>query len=222
MSCAQTTKDKAKEEHVEKNHTKNYVITGHVANIPASKVYLNTMKFNSEDRAYWPTIDSAEYVNGKFVLNRDTILVEPAWASNLFYIDSLTGKNVNLAFDNKYFSTKDKPSRNGSFILENAIIKIDGDINDKNGLLFEGSKETDFDFKYSLMRPTYTKLEAIDKKIDSAKHAPDTSTVASFRMEKEELNKKFASQNAITIISLLNFTEGFLLEKILRMSTFLG
>ena len=106
----------------------------HIKNIRAHRVYLNTMVLDSAGQPKWPVIDSADYFNESFILKKDTQLIEPAWATQIFYIDSVTKKQVSLAFNNKYLSTKENPSRYASFVLENAIMTIVGDVNKKAGL----------------------------------------------------------------------------------------
>lgn len=169
-----------------KTNRKGYEITGHVKNIVASRVYMNTMVLDSAGQPKWVIIDSADYANETFILKRDTSLIEPAWATGIFYIDSLTKKKIYLSFNNKYSSAKDMPSRYVSFILENAAITIEGDMNDKNGLKLEGAKETDFNFQYGLMQPP-SNIYIINRKIDSAKQAPDTSVLAAYRTQKYNL-----------------------------------
>ncbi len=177
-----------------------YEITGHVKNIPASQIYMQAMVLDSAGQPKWPVIDSADYNNGSFVLHRDTVLIEPAWATGIFYIDSVTKKKVFLGFNNRYLSTKENPLKYGSIILENSSISIDGDVKDKNGLTINGAKETDFNFKYGLMNPPYRQLDAIDKKIDSATTAADSSLLASYKNQKNKVLQNY-KQNFIKIIS---------------------
>lgn len=181
FSCTQNQKETSR---------KGYEITGHVKNIPASRIYMNAMVLDSAGQAKWPIIDSADYNNGSFVLNRDTVLTEPAWATQIYYIDSLTKKKVDLGFNNKYLSTKEKPSKYGSIILENAAITIDGDVKDKNGLTISGAKETDFDFKYGLMQPPY-QIYFLNKNIDSVRQTGDTDLLASYRNQKERFLENY-------------------------------
>lgn len=193
------------------NNRKGYEITGHVKNILASRIYMNAIDLDSTGRPHWPTIDSADYVNGIFILNRDTQLIEPAWGTQIFYIDSVTKKKSYLGFNNKYLSTKENPSRYVSITLENANITIDGDVNSKDGLNISGSKETDFDFKYGLMQPPLQIIDNINKKIDSAEKTLDTSTLASYRNQKNKLLneykknfEKIISQHPDTFLALFN------------------
>ena len=48
---------------------------------------MNAMVLDTAGQPHWPVIDSADYTNGSFVLQRDTQLIEPAWACGIFYID---------------------------------------------------------------------------------------------------------------------------------------
>lgn len=181
------------------NQMKGYKITGYVKNIPASRIYMNAMVLDSAGQPRWPVIDSAGYRNGSFILDRDTVLIEPAWATQIFYIDSVTERTSTIAFNNKYLSTNGKPSLYGDFILENADITIEGDVKDKNGLTISGAKENDFDFKYGLMNPPYRQLDAIDKKIDSATKTADISVLASYRNQKDNVLHSY-KKNFIKII----------------------
>ncbi|MDQ2863205.1 MAG: hypothetical protein M3R50_06055, partial [Bacteroidota bacterium] len=65
-------------------------------NIGARRVYLNTMVLDSVGQTKWPVIDSADYINESFILKSDIQLIEPAWATQIFYIDSVTKKQVYL------------------------------------------------------------------------------------------------------------------------------
>ncbi len=125
-------------------HRLGYEVTGHVKNIPAHRIYMNAMVLDTAGQPKWPIIDSAEYVNETFILRRDTQLIEPAWSAGIFYVDSVTKKIVSLSFNNHYLSTKEKPSLYGDFILENAIIDIEGDAKSKNGLKLIGSKAVSY------------------------------------------------------------------------------
>ena len=176
-------------EKEELNRT-GYIITGQVKNIPATRIFMNTMVLDSAGQPKWPVIDSADYNGETFILKRDTLLAEPAWATEIFYIDSITKTLADLAFNNKYLSTKEKPSKFAGFILENAAIQIQGDIKNKNGLKMRGSKETDFNFQYGLMQPPYT-IHALNQKIDAAMQTPDTSLSASYRIEKHNLMQAY-------------------------------
>ncbi len=174
----------------EKSNRKGYEIIGRVKNISASRIYMNAMVLDSAGQPKWPIIDSADYVNETFVLKRDTLLLEPAWATQIFYIDSATKKTSSLSFNNQYLSTKEKPSLYGDFILENAKVDIEGDAKDKNGLKLIGSKETDFLFKYSLMSPP-DKVYKISRKIDSALQTFDTSLLVTYKKQKDSLLKNY-------------------------------
>lgn len=151
---------------------------------------MNAMVLDTAGQPHWPVIDSADYTNGSFVLQRDTQLIEPAWACGIFYIDSVTKKKTNLIFNNKYFSTKKNPSLFGGFILENTAIKVEGEVKNKFGLSLTGAKETDFDFQYGLMQPP-AQLSFIEEKMDSVRETTDTLTLASFRSQRENLLQKY-------------------------------
>ncbi len=169
---------------------RGYEITGHVKNIPADQVYMSVMVLDTAGQPKWPTIDSAEYVNETFILRRDTQLIEPAWATEIFYIDSITKITSPLSFNNQYLSTKEKPALYGGFILENAVMDIEGDAKGKNGLKLIGSKETDFLFKYDLMSPP-DKVYKMNAKINSALETFDTSLLVTYKKQKDSLLEKY-------------------------------
>ncbi len=195
------------------NHGKGYEIIGNVKNIPTHRVYLNTMVLDSAGQPKWPVIDSAEYINEGFILKRDTQLIEPALATQIFYIDSFTKKQVDLAFDNKYFTKKEKPSRYASIILENATMSIEGDIKDQYGLNLSGAKETDFLFHYGLMNPPL-ELYRIGQKIEAADQSGDTTGIDSYKLQRDNLLqshknnfKKIIAQNPSCFQALKNVYE---------------
>ena len=181
LSCTQKQQDK---------NRKGYEIIGNVKNIAAHSVYMNAMVLDSAGQPKWPAIDSADYMNGGFILKRDTQLIEPAWSTNLFYIDSITKKNVGLAFNNRYFSTKEKPSLYASIILENARMTIDGDMKDKHGLALSGANETDFDFHYGLMNPPL-ELDRLRQKIEAGNESGDTTGMASYKLQENNLLQSY-------------------------------
>lgn len=149
---------------------KSYRITIKASNIPAKKIYLNTMKRNASRNLSWPTIDSAQINNGVFILHKDTTILEPSWSTNIFYIDSLTKKRKDLVFQNKFYPNQ----RNSSFLLENTEITITGDAKSPKGLQLTGSPESDMNEQYGLLMPGTYKL---DEKIDSLKKTGDKTTL---------------------------------------------
>lgn len=186
---------------------KGYEITGDVKNIKAKWVYLQVMKFDKNDRPYWPKIDSAKVFNSKFILNRDSSLTEPAWSTSISYIDSTTHKGTSFSFANKH-----SKGRNADFILENAKITIQGDMADKKGLSITGSKETDFIFKYNLMYPPST--ENLDKKIEVLKKGNDTNALNSALAEKKKSTdgyktffKNVVANNSGTFMALMDLQQ---------------
>jgi thiol-disulfide isomerase/thioredoxin len=185
--------------------SKSYEITGNVENLPAKSIFIRIMKKNPKNnQAYWPKIDSAKVINGKFILNKDSLLLDPAWASSITYIDTNTRKEVGLKFKNQF-----RQGLHSNFILENAKISISGDASSKTGLLITGSKETNFNFKYGLIFPTYG--FELGPKIDSLKKAGNIVALNEVLNKKRELAAKFKSDfrtiikdNPSTHQSLLN------------------
>jgi thiol-disulfide isomerase/thioredoxin len=134
-----------------------YKVIGAIKNMPANWVYMRTMKRDAVNNLYWPIIDSAKVTNGKFTLQKDTLLADPSWSTNLSYKDTVTQKTVSIAFINKYKSAKGKAEIIGDFILENAKIEISGDKGIDRAMSIQGSKETDFLMKYGLISPPASK-----------------------------------------------------------------
>lgn len=170
------------------NGKKGYQIVGDVKNIPSNWVYLKLMKRDQKNKLYWPTIDSACVLNGKFSLHRDTILADPGWASSISYKDSTSKKQTQLYFRSPYLKNG-KASSHGSFILENADIFIDGDLRNNKGVSIKGSKETDFSMQYGLIYPP--SIYIINKKIDSLKTISATEKLALAEAERTEMLKDF-------------------------------
>jgi len=144
--------------HAQLNH---YEIIGDVKNIPAKMVYLRVNKTNPVDqKMYRAIIDSSTINSGKFILNRDTNIIDPRTSTSIDYWDTINKRYVSLYFQNPYSKQK-----HSNFILENAKIHIVGNLIDKNGIKVEGSKETDFYFKYIKSLYTFPDTNAIEKKI---------------------------------------------------------
>ncbi|WP_316839076.1 TlpA disulfide reductase family protein [Pedobacter gandavensis] len=131
-----------------------YEIIGNVKNIPSGKVYMVTMKRTASNDLNWPIIDSAKVLDGNFRLHKDTILLEPSWATHIYYIDPATKKQVTLLFQNKYHHA---PSNN--LLLENTKMNIEGDVKDPKGLLLTGATETEISDRYGLLSPGTHKIE---------------------------------------------------------------
>lgn len=169
-----------------------YEINGNVKNIPAKRVYLKVGKRDpNTQQPYWPAIDSARIVDGKFTLHRDTILDDPAWASAIVYLDSNTKKSTSLSFINPKTSSE-KNQRYGNFILENTRITMNGDLCIDKGITISGSKETDYQMKYGLLwAPS---LSTIDRKIDSLQKLGLSDQLAASRTERSEMLRKFKNE----------------------------
>ncbi len=174
-----------------KKSNQPYNITGFVKNIPSGMIYMNMMQLDSAGHPSWPVIDSAKYENGKFEMKGDTILVEPAWSTNLYYIDSLTGKKKFLGINNPFESKPGKPSIHIGLILENADITYEGDEKDPSGLILKGSPETNFNFQYSLMDPPYHLTGPINKKIDALEAKGDTIGLELLKSQKALIIDKY-------------------------------
>lgn len=161
----------------------HYEISGDIKNIPAKQIFLHLVKFHPvSNQPYVTKIDSAEIIQGKFLLKKDSNILEPSWAASLSYIDTTSKKIGHLGFYNSF-----DQSRQSNFILENAVIKIEGNQLDKKGLLLSGSKETDFYFKYANQLWQYLKTQAIDKKIETLKKAKNNKELANALKEKENI-----------------------------------
>ncbi len=187
-------------------HAQNhYEITGHVKNLPAKWVYLRILKRNSDNRGYWPRIDSAKVIDGHFILKKDSSLLEPAWSSSISYVDSISKKTIGLKF-----IASDK-KKHADFIAENGKTLIEGDIK-SDGLTITGSKETDYTFKYGLIFPTYG--YQLDSKIDSLKGTANVVALNDALRLKSELKRKFKAdfkkmiiENSSTHFALVNLNQ---------------
>lgn len=182
-------------------NSKSYEIIGNVKNIPASKLYMVTMKRAKDNSLSQPIIDSAIIIDDKFRFHRDTTLLEPSWNTNIFYIDK-NKKGISLGFINKYNPT----IKQNSFLLENKKMKIDGDLN--GNLYLTGSPESDMMFRYGLLSPGLYKM---NNKIDSLKKIKDADKLAqAVRFKNDSLilfkNKllSIAEENPWSWIALLN------------------
>lgn len=165
----------------------HYEISGDIKNIPAKQIFLHLVKFHPiSNQPYVTKVDSAEIIQGKFLLKKDSNILEPSWAASLSYIDTTSNKVDHLGFYNSF-----DQNRQANFILENAAIKIEGNQLDKKGLLLSGSKETDFYFKYANQLWQYLKTQAIDKKIETLKKAKNNKELAHALKEKENIIHDF-------------------------------
>jgi thiol-disulfide isomerase/thioredoxin len=161
----------------------HYEINGDIKNIPAKQVFLHLLKFHPvSNQPYVTKVDSAEIIQGKFLLKKDSNILEPSWAATLSYLDTTSNKKGFLSFYNSF-----DQSKQGNFILENATIKIEGNHLDKKGLLISGSKETDFYFKYADQLWQYLKTQAVDKKIETLKKSKNNKELAHALKEKENI-----------------------------------
>ncbi len=183
-----------------------YEINGEVKNLPAKWVYIRTMKKNAEGKLYWPLIDSARVVNGKFKLHKDTILQDPAWASGLSYKDTISNKYIEFSFINPLKKEGEMGSKHGNFILENAKQTVTGE---GAVLRLTGSKETDYNMKYSLMfTPS---LRGINKRIDSLQALSRDSEYQAAIAERKAIVGKYkdefmtmVKENPSTWMAVLN------------------
>jgi len=165
----------------------HYEISGDVRNLPAKQVFLHLVKFHPvSNQPYVSKIDSAQIIQGKFLLKRDSNILEPSWAASLSYLDTTSKKIGFLGFYNPFDQTK-----HSNFILENATIKIEGNHLDKKGLLISGSKETDFYFKYANQLWLYLKTQTVDKKIETLKKTKNNKELANALQEKERIVHDF-------------------------------
>lgn len=142
-----------------------FEVKGEVKNLGAQTVYLMVKKVAPDGHIYWPKVDSAQVDAGRFILQRDTSIVEPS-AAMLVYLDENTKKQKSLKFTNPYeHKTTDQ------FIMENTEISINGDINETTGISLKGSKETDFSYKYdyALLRRLMVQNFKIDSIIKTKK-----------------------------------------------------
>lgn len=166
-----------------------YEINGDVKNLPAKWVYLKVGKRDSNNKPYWPIIDSAKVSDGKFRLSKDTILIEPSWASALCYRDSSSNKLIQFSFINPNKKIGEMGRLHGNFILENAKQTITGD---SAKLELRGSKETDYQMKYGLMYAP--SLRAINKKIDSLQNTSAVNLLNKASSERDSIIKKYKSE----------------------------
>jgi len=150
-------------------NSKSYEITGNIKNIPPAKIYMVTMKRSRNNSLSQPIIDSAIILDGRFKFHRDTILLEPSWNTNIYYVDEKTKEKKLLSFVNKY----NPQIKQGNFILENANIKIEGDMN--GDLYLTGSPESEMLYRYGLPSAGLYRMTA---KIDSLKKIKDTGKLA--------------------------------------------
>lgn len=166
-----------------------YEINGEVKNLPAKWVYIRVMKKDAEGKLYWPLIDSAKVDNGKFKLHKDTILQDPAWASALSYKDTISNKYVAFSFINPLKKEAEMGSKHGNFILENAKQTVTGE----GALLrLNGSKETDYNMKYSLMfTPS---LRGINRRIDSLQALSKDAEYQAAVVERKAIIRKYKDE----------------------------
>lgn len=180
----------------------SYEIIGNVKNIPATQVYIRTLKRAANNKITWPIINSAKVMDGKFKLFQDTLLLDPSWATSICYIDSVTKKEQSIMFINKYHAN----NRSGSILLENTKMKVEGDI--KGEVYLTGSPETDMSARYGLLFPD---LDKINNEIDSLKKIGDPVKLSKvISLKNDSLiafkNKLFdlATENTSSWMTLLN------------------
>lgn len=188
---------------------KGYIIKGDIANMPAKSVYLVMMKRDAKEQLTSPVVDSAKVINNKFTLNKDTVLEIPAWATGLFYIDTISKKRVSISFLNNDPSPEKKNRLNGNLTLDNATILIKGDLKEQKGVRISGSRETDFQMKYGLLAGPAT--QKINKLIDSLKSANNIPQLTLAKEKHNEIIKAYKSyfkriitENPATWLALLN------------------
>lgn len=181
--------------------SKSYEIIGDVKNLPATKLYMVTMKRAKDNSLSQPLIDSAIVVNGKFKFHKDTTLLEPSWNTNIFYRDE-NKKSKSLSFVNKY----NPAIRNESILLENGNMKIEGDFNSK--LYLSGAPENDVIARYGLLSAGLYKM---NDRIDSLKKTKDAEKLTqAIKFKNDSLlrfkNKLFsmAKENPWSWAALLN------------------
>jgi len=160
----------------------HYEIIGDVKNIPAKKVYLRINKTNPVDqKMYRAIIDSAIIDSGKFILNRDTNIIDPRTSTSIDYWDTISKRYKSLYFRNPYNNQK-----HSNLILDNSKIHLIGDLKNENGIEINGSKETDFYFKYIKNLYTFPDTNAIEKKIAQLKKSNNETALALALKEKKD------------------------------------
>lgn len=171
---------------------KNFEIVGDIKNLPAKQIYLRALNRGENRKITQPIIASAKVSNGKFILRKDTLLADPAWAAGLSYKDSITNKIETISFINPDKSPDERGYLHGNFILENAKMQVNGDFKLKKAVLLSGSKETEYQMKTGLMfAPS---LSPINKKIDSLQALGASDQVQSALTERNEIIKKYKAE----------------------------
>ena len=171
---------------------KNIEIIGDIKNLPAKQVYVRALNRDKNRNITWPIIDSAKVSNGKFILQKDTLLADPAWAAELSYKDSITNKIETISFINPDKSPDERGYLHGNFILENAKMQVNGDFKLKKAVHITGSKETEYQMKTGLLfTPS---LRSINKKIDSLQALGVTDQLQAAITDRNETIKKYKAE----------------------------
>lgn len=171
---------------------KDYEIVGDIKNLPAKYVYIRALIRDKNRQITQPIIDSAKVSNGKFYLQKDTLLADPTWAAELSYKDSITNKIEIISFINPNKSTSGKGYLQGNFILENSKMNVNGDFKVTKAVHLTGSKETEYQMKTGLIfAPS---ISSINKKIDSLQASGATAQVQSALAERNETIKKYKAE----------------------------
>ncbi|MNK04158.1 Thiol-disulfide oxidoreductase ResA [compost metagenome] len=171
---------------------KNIEIIGDIKNLPAKQVYLRALNRDKNRKITQPIIALAKVSNGKFILQKDTLLADPAWSAELSYKDSITNKIEIISFYNPDKSPDERGYLHGGFILENAKMQVNGDFKLKKAVLLSGSKETEYQMKTGLMfAPS---LSLINKKIDSLQALGASDQMQSALAERDEIIKKYKAE----------------------------
>lgn len=165
--------------------SETYRITGKISHLPDATIYLTVMKLDSLRHPYWPIIDSAVITNGGFEIKGDSLLIEPAWASGLHFIDPATGEKTLLVYENR--EPGGGGAKMGNFILENSHLNLSGDVKDPKGLVLTGSPETAFNFRWGLFDPPYNKLAVYNAAIDSLNAIFDTTGMDRLIAQRKEV-----------------------------------
>ncbi|RZL19985.1 MAG: AhpC/TSA family protein [Pedobacter sp.] len=196
----------------------SYTITGTLLNYPAKSVYIKVMVRDSGNIIRWPIIDSAEVKNNKFILHKDTILSDPAWATSFLYKDSLTKKLVSILFVSSKFTTAPEPVLHSSFTLENAIMHLEGDLIKSKGVKLTGSKQTNFMMEYGLI-PT-APLTRANKTIDSLKGNANAEELAKAKHIRDQVVDGFRQKiiqdpsSWVTMLSIYQSAKRFEIEEL--------
>ncbi|RZL17966.1 MAG: AhpC/TSA family protein, partial [Pedobacter sp.] len=188
---------------------KSYTITGTLLNYPAKSVYLKAMVRGDDMVIRYPIIDSAKVKDYKFVLSKDTVLADPAWATSLHYKDSVTNKTINIPFISSKLLLGKEPDLHTDFTLENAVMHVEGDLAKYKGVKLTGSKQTNFMMEYGLI--STAQLNRANKTIDSLKANANVDDLSKARNTRNTLVEGFRKKiidNPSSWVTMLSIYQG--------------